>query len=107
MFNLLVTSQPIVSPRGNCLLGADRVFGKTDADVAARFMTGDVLDQQAVMKLPTIFTNETSWDASRPTMGRVGSITRIRLGHKRYEIEYQLDIDIPPIPNSVLDVDFH
>lgn len=103
MFNLLVTGLPFASPRGSCVLGSDRVFGKTDAKIAEQYKPGDVLDQQAVLQLPTIFTNETSWDTSKPTMARVGTITRIRSGHNRYEVEYQLDTDVPPIPNSVLE----
>ena len=102
MFNILVTGLPFTSPRGRCTLGLDRVFGHTDDDIEAQFKPGGVLDQQAVMRLPTLFTNETSRDPANPTIARVGTITKIRL-NRDYEIEYSLDPDIPPIHNAVLE----
>lgn len=77
MFNLLVTGLPFVPPRSRCTLGSDRVLGHTDKDIEAKYMPGGVLDQQAVMALPTIFTNETSRDPASPTIARVGTITKI------------------------------
>lgn len=102
MFNLLVTGLPFVLPCGRCTLGSDRVLGHTDKGIEAKYMPGGALDQQAVMALPTIFTNETSRDPAAPTVARVGTITKIRLA-KDYQIEYALDSDIPPIPNAVLE----
>jgi hypothetical protein len=39
---------------------------------------------------------------TNPTIARIGTITKIRPG-ATYEIEYSLDADISPIPNSVLE----
>ena len=102
MFNLLVTGLPFTSPRGSCTLGADRVFGHTESDISNRFKPNGVLDQLAIMRLPTIFTNETSNDSANPTIARIGTITRVNPG-ANYEISYMLDPDVPPIPNAVLE----
>lgn len=83
-------------------MGSDRVLGHTDKDIEAKYKPGGVLDQQAVMALPTIFTSETSRDPASPTIAHVGTITKIRLATD-YQIEYALDPDIPPIPNAVLE----
>jgi hypothetical protein len=80
-----------------------RVFQYTDKDLETRYAQGDVLDEAALMTLPSIFTNESSSDPAFPVMARVGKITKIRSGAKDYHIEYALDADIPPIPNAVLE----
>jgi len=103
MYNFLVTGLDIVLPRGSLTMPRGRVFQHTDKDLETRYAPGGVLDEAALMMLPSIFTNESSSDLAFPVMARVGKITKIRSGTKDYHIEYELDTDIPPIPNAVLE----
>lgn len=103
MFNFLVTGMDVVAPRGSLTMPQGRVFQHTDNDLATRFAPGGVLDATALMALPTIITNESSGYPNLPMMARVGKITKIRQGSAGYQIEYELDTDVPPIANAVLE----
>lgn len=103
MFNFLVTGMDVVVPRGSLTMPHDRVFLHTDNDLKNRFAPGGVLDATALMALPTIITNESSSDPNFPVMARVGKITKIRQGAAEYQVEYELDADVPPIANAVLE----
>lgn len=103
MFNFLVTGMDVVAPRGSLTMPHGRVFQYTDNDLETRFAPGGVLDATALMALPTIITNESSSDPNFPVMARVGKITKIRQGSAEYQIEYELDTDVPPIANAVLE----
>ncbi|WP_026296084.1 hypothetical protein [Aromatoleum toluclasticum] len=103
MFNLLVTGMDVAAPRGSLTLPHNRVFQYTDKDLEDRYAPGDVLDAAALMALPTIITNESSSDPDFPVMARVGKVTKIRRGAVDYQIEYELDVNVPPIANSVLE----
>jgi hypothetical protein len=103
MFNFLVTGMDVVAPRGSLTMPHGRVFLHTDNDLENRFAPGGVLDTTALMALPTIITNESSGDPNFPVMARVGKITKIRQGSAEYQIEFELDTDVPPIANAVLE----
>lgn len=103
MFNFLVGGLEITEPRGSLTLGHDRVFLYTDPDLKQRFAPNRVLDEAALLGLPTVFTNESGWDHERPVLARVGKVTKVRRGATNYIVEYTLDADIPPIPNSLLE----
>lgn len=103
MFNFLVAGVEITSPRGSLTLPHSRVFQYTDKDLEIRYAPEGVLDEAALMALPSIITNESSGDPSSPVIARVGKVTKIRRGSTTYQIEYALDADIPPIANSVLE----
>lgn len=103
MFNFIVTGMDIVAPRGSCTMPLGRVFQHTDKDLENRFAPGGLLDVTALMALPTIITNESSSDPSFPVMARVGKVTKIRQGAAECQIEYELDTDVPPIANAVLE----
>lgn len=103
MFNFLVTSLDITSPRGSLTLPHGRVFQYTDDDVKTRYAPNGLLDEAALMNLPSIITNESSSDPAFPAIARVGRLTKIRRGPKEHHIDYALDADIPPIPNAVLE----
>lgn len=103
MYNFLVTGWDITLPRGSLTMPRGRVFQYTDKDLETRYAPGGVLDEAALMTLPSIFTNESSSQLASPVMARVGKITKIRSVAKDYHIEYELDADIPPIPNAVLE----
>jgi hypothetical protein len=103
MFNFLVTSVEITEPRGSFVLGHDRVFQFTDPDLRQRFAPDRVLNDAALLELPTVITNESGWDRERSVFARVGKLTKVRRGPGAYNVEYTLDADIPPIPNSLLE----
>lgn len=103
MFNFLVTGLEVTSPRGSLSLSQGRVFQYTDEALERRFAPNGALDESALMALPTIITNESRNDSDLPVVARVGRITKIRQGSKDYQIEYAIDIDVPPIPNSLLE----
>ncbi|MEI7613273.1 MAG: hypothetical protein WCK63_10210 [Betaproteobacteria bacterium] len=103
MYNFFVTGLDITFPRGSLTMPRSRVFQSTDKDLESQYAPSGVFDEAALMKLPSIFTNESSRDTASPAMARVGKITKIRSSPKDYHIEYTLDADIPPIPNAVLE----
>lgn len=103
MFNFLVTGIDITEPRGSLILGHDRVFQYTDQDLKQRFAPGNVLDEAALLELPAVITHESGWDPERSVLARIGKVTKIRRGPSTYTIDYALDTDIPPIPNSLLE----
>jgi hypothetical protein len=103
MFNFLVTGLDITSPRGSLTLPHGRVFQYTDKDLEARYAPSGVLDEAALMALPSIITNESSSDPAFPVIARVGKVTKIRRGPTDHQIEYALDADVPPVPNAVLE----
>jgi hypothetical protein len=103
MFNLIVTGMDIGTPRGSLTMPHDRVFQHTDMELENRYAPGGVLDAAALMALPTIITNESSSDPDFPVMARVGTVTKIRRGTAEYQVEYEIDADVPPIANSVLE----
>ena len=103
MFNFLVIGMDITEPRGSLVLGHDRVFQYTDPDLKKRFTPNGVLDEAALLNLPAIITNESGWDRDRTVLARIGKVTKIRRGPSNYTVEYTLDSDIPPIPNSLLE----
>jgi len=103
MFNLLVTGMTVTEPRGTLELGHDRVFQYTDEDLKKRFAPDGVPDEAALMSMPAIITNESSWDPTRSVLARIGRVTKVRRGSRVFTVEYTLDPDVPPIPNAVLE----
>jgi hypothetical protein len=100
MFNLLVTgSSGWGSSREAMAQGRTLEF--TARHIEQRFMRDNILDIEAVIGLPTLFACENSWDGNH-VPARVGTLTRIQLLSRDYQLEYVLDPDIPPIPNEVL-----
>lgn len=103
MFNFLVTGMTVTEPRGTLELGHDRVFQYTDEDLERRFAPDGIPDEAALMSMPAVITNESSWDPTRSVLARIGRITKVRRGSRVFNIEYTLDPDVPPIPNAVLE----
>tara|TARA_R110001599_G_scaffold171584_1_gene362729 strand:+ start:2146 stop:2607 length:462 start_codon:yes stop_codon:yes gene_type:complete len=100
MFNLLVTgSSGWGSSRD--VMAQGRTLEFTARHIEQRFIRDNVLDIEAVIRLPTLFACENSWDGNH-VPARVGTLTRIQLLSGAYQLEYALDPDIPPIPNEVL-----
>ena len=98
MFNLIVSGAGWQPHRDS--FSRDRVLEFTDAAIVQRFMPNEVLDRDAVSRLPTLFMSETQWDGNQ--VAHVGTITQLRLSDKKYQIEYAFDPTIRPIPNSSL-----
>lgn len=103
MFNFIVTGMPINTPRGSLTMPHSRVFQHTLPELEERYSTNGVIDTAALMSLPTIITNESSSDPDFPVMARIGKITMIRLGSAEYQVEYEIDTDLPPIANAILE----
>lgn len=103
MFNLIVTGMDIGTPRGSLTMPHGRVFQHTDTELENRYAPGGVLDTAALMALPTIITNESSSDPDFSVMARIGKVTKIRRGLAEYQVEYEIDADVPPIANADLE----
>lgn len=100
MFNLLVTgSSGWGSSRDS--MGKGRVLEYTAQHLESIFAPGGVLDVAAVIKLPTVFACENSWDGNHQP-ARVGTLTHVQLTGTEYRFEYVFDPGISPIPNEVL-----
>jgi|TARA_R110002020_G_scaffold141463_2_gene313153 hypothetical protein len=100
MFNLLVTGASGWSSSRD-VMSQGRTLEFTAGHIEQRFMRENALDIDAVIRLPTLFACENSWDGNH-IPARVGTLTRIQLLGGEYHLEYVLDPDIPPIPNEVL-----
>ena len=100
MYNLLVTGS---SGWGTCrdVMGQGRTLEYTTPYIKEKFMHGNVLDLESVIRLPTVFACENSWDGNH-IPARVGTLTRVQLLSGEYQLEYVLDSDIPVIPNEIL-----
>ncbi len=99
MFNLIVNSTGWGNNRGT--ISISRVFEYTTPNIVSRFKPDGRLDYEAIKKLPTLFMEE-SWD-TEPRFLRVGTIINAYESGKDISLEYYLDPDIPPIPNSELE----
>lgn len=97
MFNLIVSGVPW--KRNRDTFERDRVLELTDKDIQDRFTIGGRLDFDAIRKLPTLFATETVQNAEP---ARVGTITSIKGAGKSFQLDFVLDPDIAPIPNSKL-----
>jgi hypothetical protein len=99
LYNVLIRIGEWPSHRSTFM--SSRVFQYTDDHVLQRFKPNGVIDVNAVMDLPTLFTYEQDGrDGGLP--GRVGRITRMQKGARDYELSYTFDPDVPPIPQDVL-----
>lgn len=82
-------------------MSSGRALEYTAAHVRAQFGQGDQLDLSSVMKLPTVFACENSWDGNH-IPARVGILTNVQLVGREYRLEYVFDPELPPIPNEIL-----
>lgn len=103
MFNFFVTGLDITEPKRKLIVYRERVFLHTNRSLQKQFTVGNTVDVEKLMKLPSIFTNESSGDPLHPGIARIGNITRIESIPIGYEISYRLDPAISPVPNAVLE----
>lgn len=98
MFNLIVNAAGWADGRDTFL--ASRVFEYTDAPLVARFKPSGQLDFPALMALPTLFVQETS--GQNDQIARVGTIVRARITGTNIALEYNYDLSIPGLLNTLL-----
>lgn len=99
MFNLLMSGGGWAPNHG--AIGVTRVLEHSSDAMRARFYPGNALDAQAVTTIPTLFASETQSDDTQDA-ARVGRLMRVVRQGRDYNLDYILDLNIPPIPNSVL-----
>lgn len=78
-----------------------RVLEYTDGAIVDAVAPNDTLDIDKILTLPAVFASENSHDGSQPP-ARVGRLTRVRIVGKDYQLEYNFDPAVPPLPNEVL-----
>lgn len=99
MYNLIVRTQGWEGGHGTVDLG--RTLEYTTEQVRAIYEPNDKPNLEALSKLPTIFASETTYENDQD-LARVGTITRAVVSGRSILVDYVLDPDIAPIPNSVL-----
>lgn len=99
MYNVLVSGYGW--PERAHTIGAGRILEHTDDPVLQRFTPNRVFDLDSAIELPTLFMGETN-PQDPLQVARVGTITRARLAHGTYHLQYTFDPDVPPIPQSTL-----
>jgi hypothetical protein len=97
MFNLLVKGMPWEN--GVATFGADRVITLTDDSLKAKFSRKETLDFEALMKLPSLFVQETNFQ-EKDQVARVGRVTNVRQSRTEVIVHYSFDTDCAPIPQD-------
>lgn len=100
MFNLIVKASGWANHRDN--FPAGRAFGYTAENFVQKFKPNGNLDLEALKNLPTLFMEETWRDKDQ--VARVGTIIRASESGGNISLEYFYDPDIPPVPNSKLEL---
>jgi hypothetical protein len=77
-----------------------RLFEYTGKYLANRFESGTDVDFDSLIRLPTLFMQETSGAGDQ--VARVGTITRATVSRGNIALEYGYDLGVPTIPNGIL-----
>jgi hypothetical protein len=99
LFNLLVKFSAWAEG-GRDTFPVGRLFEYTDQALIEEFKPAGNLDLQLLSELPTLFVQETS--GQQDQVAHIGRITRARINGPNLAIEYNYEIGIPSVPNSVL-----
>lgn len=99
MFSLLVSSAPWAPHRDTLPVG--RVFQYTDDALLARLKQDGRSELEAVRDFPALFVEETVAGGS-DQFARVGRIVSVRADSNLAHIEYLLEPQVPPIPQTLL-----
>lgn len=99
MFNLLVKYGPWGDGRDS--LPSGRVLQYTEDSLEQRFAPNSLADLDALIKLPTLFVEET--DRQRIQIARAGIITDARLNGRQITLEYNYEPNVPPVAQGVLE----
>lgn len=78
-----------------------RVLEYTEDRIKAVYESGGNLDLDKATDIPALFVSETGGLGDE--IGRVGTITRVRVVGRNYQIDYTPDPDIPGVPNAKLE----
>lgn len=78
-----------------------RVLEYTEEHLKEVYEPEGTLDLDEVTQIPALFVSETGGLGDE--IGRVGTIARVRLAGRNYQIDYTIDPDIPGIPNAKLE----
>lgn len=93
MFNLIVSGQLKNERQG--IISKGRVLEYTSDYLIERYMPGGLLDSAAILTLPTILMNEGTEDERV----WIGSLNKVDLRGTDYNLQYTIDLDIPPLKN--------
>jgi hypothetical protein len=99
VFNFLVNYSGWAENRDT--MSAHRTFEYTSDELKARFAPEGKIDFERLLRLPTVFAQETA--AANNPAARVGTIFRATQRGSEISIEYAYDPTIPPIPNESLE----
>lgn len=83
---------------GQVTMPLSRMFEYTEPDLAAKFRANGQPLLDRLTRLPCLFMSEGTEDETC----RVGLITRARIVNREIIFEYTLDLEIPPLQNSVI-----
>lgn len=100
MFNLLVSGSGWADSHDT--IPAERVFEYTDDLLQTRFKPRGKLDFEALMRLPTLFLEESS-GIKKSQIARVGKLLGARVTGRHVSLDYVFDASIPAFSNSVLE----
>lgn len=100
MFNLIVKYNSWSNGRDEFPVG--RMLEFTEEGLVSSFKENDTLLVDKLIKLPTLFLEETSGRGDQ--VARVGQIIRARINRDDLVMEFSYDQSIPPIPNSHIEL---
>ena len=96
MFNLIMRWFDWDEAQGSMSLG--RVFEYTEAPLVAQFSDNGQPTFDRLARLPCLFMNE----GVGAEICRVGTITRSRVVNREVMFDYVVDVDVPPLENSLI-----
>ena len=99
MFNLMV--KYTAWENGHDFFHISRVFEFTDNGVVNLFNPSNSVDLDRLMKLPTLFVEETSGQGNQ--IAKVGYIHRARINHDEIHFDFSFDEMVPVISNKRLE----
>ena len=99
MFHFIVKGAGWTSDRDTIDRG--RTLEYTEEHIKDLYASGGNLDLEKTTKIPALFVSETGGLGEE--IGRIGTINRVRVVGRNYQIDYTLDPDIPGIPNAKLE----
>ena len=101
MFNLLVSTAPWTEHRASYYVGRVLQAGYTEDALRATFAPNGSLDFAALIKLPTLFVEET-YPHGPIQLAKVGQLINARMHKNEVEIEYFIDQRFRPITQDAL-----
>jgi hypothetical protein len=98
LFNLLVNGTEWSESRDS--MSSSRVFEYTEQNIRDQFSVQGDIDLNALMKLPSVFLQETYGDGNQKV--RIGAITHARVSQSEIVLEYAYDSTLPALTNKQL-----